>query len=359
MKKILIQVPSIRFSNNKLFNKDINNTIGPWLVLRERLKLLGYDLITADDHSLDDCAWIFYFDTLSFDGIYIPRGGIRAKIKSMFGIKTPRSWPTRPLYEEAIKAGLKDNMVLFLMEGKVVNPHNYSPAVWDKFRYIFTWDDDLVDGKKFIKWYPPFADKESPKILPSFKEKKLLTSVSANKWSNQPNELYSAKREMFQYFSDHYPNDFDLYGYLDIPKNRLEKIFPFLIKKYKTSRGEITDKIGMISKYKFTACYENMKNVNGYVSEKILDAFVARTVPIYWGAENINEYVDPEAFIDRRKFKNETELAKYLFSITEERYNEYLAAGERFLQSEKYQKFLPENLCKTIIDTLNITNQNG
>ena len=41
-----------------------------------------------------------------------------------------------------------------------------------------------------------------------------------------------------------------------------------------------------------------MRNVNGYVTEKIFDAFKAGCVPVYWGAENITKYVPAECFID-------------------------------------------------------------
>ena len=139
MKKILLQVPSIHFSKDRFFEAvGRNNLNEPWRILRDNLRSLGYDLTTADDNSLDGCAWIFYFDTLSFDGVYIQRGGIRAKIRALFGIKTPRLWPSRPLYQEAVNAGLQDKIVLILGEGKAVTPENYNPEIWDKFNYIFT-----------------------------------------------------------------------------------------------------------------------------------------------------------------------------------------------------------------------------
>jgi hypothetical protein len=351
MKKILLQPPSGHMANNRIFGPDVNNTSEPWRVLREQLRTLGYELATADDNPLDDCAWIFYFDTLGFDGTYIQRGGIKAKLRALFGLKTPRPWPIRPLYKEALGVGLQDKMILMLGEGKAVNPENYNPEVWEKFKYIFTWDDDLVDNKKFFKYYPPVPRKESPKNPPSFHEKKLLANMSCNKRSNHPNELYSERRKTIDYFDKRHPDDFDLYGYLDVPR---ERVWPWQIKKHKTNRGEAQDKIATLSRYKFTVCYENIARTNGYVSEKILDVLMARSVPIYWGAENIDQYVDPEAFIDRRKFKNNKELADFIFSVTEEEYDKYLVAGERYLQSEKFKKFLPENFAKTIIETLRL-----
>ena len=35
----------------------------------------------------------------------------------------------------------------------------------------------------------------------------------------------------------------------------------------------------------------------GYISEKLIDAFLCRTVPIYWGAPDIAEWFDPAGMI--------------------------------------------------------------
>ena len=76
----------------------------------------------------------------------------------------------------------------------------------------------------------------------------------------------------------------------------------------------------------------------GYITEKIFDCFFAGVVPIYWGAENITDYVPKEAFIDRRKFQTIKELCQYVDEITEERYEEYLKAADEFITSETFQK---------------------
>ncbi len=46
-----------------------------------------------------------------------------------------------------------------------------------------------------------------------------------------------------------------------------------------------------------------MKNKPGYITEKIWDSFKARSIPIYWGASNIEEYIPINTFIDFRKFE--------------------------------------------------------
>jgi len=45
------------------------------------------------------------------------------------------------------------------------------------------------------------------------------------------------------------------------------------------------NKIETISNYKFCICAENVE-YDGYVTEKIIDCFIAGTIPIYFGTSN-------------------------------------------------------------------------
>lgn len=56
-------------------------------------------------------------------------------------------------------------------------------------------------------------------------------------------------------------------------------------------------KIEMANKFKFTLALENSR-VNGYITEKITDAFTANTIPIYFGADDIKQEFDPKSFIN-------------------------------------------------------------
>ena len=44
----------------------------------------------------------------------------------------------------------------------------------------------------------------------------------------------------------------------------------------------LTIKLKIISNHKFNIAFEN-SSYPGYVTEKITDAFIANTIPIYWG----------------------------------------------------------------------------
>lgn len=59
----------------------------------------------------------------------------------------------------------------------------------------------------------------------------------------------------------------------------------------------VIDKIDFISKYKFNIAFEN-NSYNGYTTEKIVDAFIAGTVPIYFGNPLIHKEFNPKSFVN-------------------------------------------------------------
>ena len=55
--------------------------------------------------------------------------------------------------------------------------------------------------------------------------------------------------------------------------------------------------------YKFVIAFENSSAPN-YITEKIFQALLAGCIPIYWGADNIKQYINPDCFIHVNDFKN-------------------------------------------------------
>lgn len=60
--------------------------------------------------------------------------------------------------------------------------------------------------------------------------------------------------------------------------------------------GPVADKLSFQKGYKFSIAYEN-SSTPGYCTEKIVDAFAAGTVPIYWGDPLIKGEFNPESFL--------------------------------------------------------------
>lgn len=67
-------------------------------------------------------------------------------------------------------------------------------------------------------------------------------------------------------------------------------------------------------KSKFTLCFESTKN-EGFITEKITDAFYADTIPIYYGSSTIVDAFNPEAFLDYSSFENEKKLIDRIIEL--------------------------------------------
>jgi hypothetical protein len=61
--------------------------------------------------------------------------------------------------------------------------------------------------------------------------------------------------------------------------------------------GAVDDKIAFESRHKFSIACENSSHP-GYTTEKIVEAFAARTIPIYWGDPEIGRVFNPKAFVN-------------------------------------------------------------
>jgi hypothetical protein len=355
MKTILLHIPDL--DNNRVFVPNSFHFNDPFIYLREKLFSLGYDLKTSDNYSLSDCDHVIFFNAPVSE--LIPRRGIKNKLKkakSFFRRQTEKE-KTRDLYKECADSGFK-NFSLILWESKSIIPENFDKKTHEKFPVIFTWNKNLVDNKKFFRFFHPIARQLPAVPAIPFKKKKLLINISRNRYSNEPNELYSARRESIRYFEKKIPDGFDLYGFgWNKPVGRLQKTLPaLLVHHYRSYRGSVEEKAKIMPCYKFALCYENHVGDNGWVTEKIFDAMRLGTVPIYWGAANVAELVHPDAFVDRRQFKTNKELAEFIDNMSEAEYNKYIEAINIYLKSGEYSLFSAENFADIIIKTLKLQN---
>lgn len=78
----------------------------------------------------------------------------------------------------------------------------------------------------------------------------------------------------------------------------------------------INDKISFLNEYKFNLSMENSLS-KGYITEKIIDAFKAKTIPIYWGY--LDECINKESVIDISNFSSLDELVKYINYINSDK----------------------------------------
>lgn len=92
--------------------------------------------------------------------------------------------------------------------------------------------------------------------------------------------------------------------------------------------------------YMFSIVIENCREAE-YFSEKILDCFFCKTIPIYWGTADIGQYFDLQGII---VFEDVEELVNILSNITKERYDDMLEAVLNNYQTAKKFRCSQENL---------------
>lgn len=307
---------------------------GWFLPVKQSLKEQGIDIVTTD---LEEHSTLLKRDEW---GKYV------LKIQRLFGKDIKHIAPDKdlralvfynmPWFAQQLKLNKlpSDKLIMFMWEPPTVQPQLYKGRVKKLFHKIYTWDDDLVDNKQYFKFYYPVM---FPMLehLPSFEEKKLVTFISANKTSKHPNELYTERENVIKYFETLDSNDFEFYGLGWAPKG------------YKTYRGEIPNKLDVLKNYRFAFCYENIRDLNGYVTEKIFDCFAAGCVPIYWGASNIDHYIPKTCYIDRRDFCSNEEVYTFIKQMPKETYESYLTHIRQFLQSDQAKLFTMDQFVKT------------
>lgn len=249
-----------------------------------------------------------------------------------------------PLVEAAFRS--KKPRYLVLWENALVKPDNWLPQLHNLFEKIFTWDDTLVDNKRYFKINYAHLFPPRPGVAHT-SPRKLCTMISCNKTSGHPMSLYRERLRAVEWFEEHAPWDFDLYGMGWDQSQR------------SSYRGSIQSKRPMLASHRFAIAYENAKKQPGYITEKIFDCFFAGTVPIYWGAPNVAEHIPSTCYIDARGFEiingggiDYPALYRYMTEMPDARYLQYLDAAAAYLQSEQAQAFTAQRFVDTIINGL-------
>lgn len=249
---------------------------------------------------------------------------------------------------------------LLLSECEVIAPFNWEGSVHCQFRKVFTWRSDLIDNHQYI-WANSFCRGENLVSDVYFKEK-FCVLMNANKSADHPLELYSKREEAINWFEKNHPDEFDLYGFdWDRYKfktmpwrafNRIKFIGRLLAKKHQCYRGIAKEKMEIIKKHKFSICFENARDIPGYITEKIFDCFAVGCVPIYWGAPDITDYVPDNCFIDFRDFKNYADLYNFLKNMGDNDYFQYLKNIKNYMKSKAADRFSKEYFANTVVDAI-------
>jgi hypothetical protein len=249
--------------------------------------------------------------------------------------------------------------VLLLGEPIIVLPGQFHEAVWKEFDHIVTYYEAITSEEKNISYiltprlgwahYPVAIEKKDERDIayPLKDRQQAICMIAGHKQSMVEGELYSRRLDIARWFNKHSPLAFDVYG----PS-------PFPLPNY---RGALMDgssftkesKYQTLAKYKFSVAFENIyhpKYSRGYISEKMLDCFETRTVPIYLGCTNVEDYIPSSCFIDMRAFPTYQDLSKYLISMKETEYHQYIANIDTWVEAGNLRKYSWQGLYDSVVE---------
>lgn len=342
---LYIEPPTHHFRNDGLFNITLcrfggDQLLAPWVYLREFFTARGIDVHTGDLLPRDDA------DILK---VYVSVGNV----------ETYRTLSSRQ--DIVLSAFLA-------MECPIVDPSLYRdlPEVQRYFKRLLSWSDSSSLHQfvgvplrcETFRWPQSFESVHEE--IWNREDRDFLVMINANKlprvyWQ----ELYTERLRAVEYFSR--TNEIDLFGVgWDGPPYRVGQTWaPYLVQRARRAlehqwqrvrpnpvleaarrvyRGPALSKSETLGKYTFAVCFENMI-LKGWITEKIFDCFFAGTIPIYWGAPDIQEYVPPECFIDMRHFGGYEELHSYLRSFGEKEVQRYKENAREYLKSPQFRPF--------------------
>jgi hypothetical protein len=338
---------------NKLFEVESNpfagdNILAPFVAAHDQLTRLGLPVQTAD---------------------FLPdRPDGRRHIVISFGAPDRLVADSVRRYRALARRQDVTLSAFVALECPVVEPTMYAalPALRACFKRTLSWSDTAsllpfthvpVQVEHFC-WPQSFtAVHES---LWARADRKFLIMMNANKLPRlSVNELYTARLRAVQFF--HQYGEIDLYGRnWDRMPARVGKVRtpatlrrlvghawqmkqrvwpdPLYVAMASATRGAARSKSETLARYRFALCFEN-SILKGWMTEKLFDCFFAGTVPVYWGAPDVLDWVPAECFIDMRQFTDFADLRRFLHALTPGDEQRYRDAARAFLGSERFTPF--------------------
>lgn len=207
-------------------------------------------------------------------------------------------------------------LILYLWEPPLHDPLGNDPAYQKAFGKVFSLWSRYVDGNHVLQHFYVQPGLTMIRDVVDFDRKRFCAMIIGYKSGS---DLYVERFRAIEFFESLHEDVFDLYG-AGWPRR-------------KSYKGEVAHKKDILKNYRFSICYENSSQYEGYVTEKIFDCFVAGCVPVYWGAPDIEKYIPSDCFIDKRQFVSLGELYQFLATMKRDVYEKYLSNIRSFLSS--------------------------
>lgn len=163
--------------------------------------------------------------------------------------------------------------------------------------------------------------------------------VSTNHNRNEDGCLYSYRREAAKFLSKNLGSKFEVYGRGWAGENV-------------NFKGACNSKADILSRSVFNLCTENYSNVQGYVTEKLLESVFYGSIPVYYCEGHSTKKVPRDVFVNCAGV-NPEDLTQHLSDILVAERERLREAGREWLLSEAFRaRFDSRNQAKIFWDIL-------
>lgn len=167
-------------------------------------------------------------------------------------------------------------------------------------------------------------------------------------------ELYSWRRSVARHFAASNPADLTIFGEGWNGENVSWTRSCQLKSPCSAKRALGLDSKRLeLGNFRFVIAAENFRGNRGYISEKIFDALLGGSVPVYLGDDHIQDSVPPACFVDAREYSNLPALLSALRAMTKEEWEGKRQAGREFLSSEDFTLFAEDAFTRGMMDIVN------
>lgn len=193
---------------------------------------------------------------------------------------------------------------------------NVRPPVQDKsIDYFFSFDQDSFSGRNI---YLPLWYLNLNWIENEIAESRTGVTIRINDLLSPREKCDTPEKFACVFISNPHPYRFAVIE--ELSKYGVVDVFGKAVGRPIAHKGSVA------RDYKYMICLEN-DSFPGYVTEKLLDAYVCGTVPIYWGNLGHDSHINKECFINLSDFESIEIMGKW---ISDEKYESMV--GEPFLK---------------------------
>ena len=256
---------------------------------------------------------------------------------------------------------------LYAYEDPLVKPKHGNRKVLQKYRKVFTSNQQLIDHDRFIPLdfpnrlsvtcFTPIAERQHHCVL-----------MAANKALLQPHprNLHWMRLEAIRHMERHYAEQFTLWGpgwdkpavkpgVLGRAIKRLQKWKNRIITPpvyFPNWRGTVYDKAQVLNDAKLSIVIENVRGSPGYLTEKIFDSMISGCIPIFCGNEEAHKVIPPECMINIDNFPGVGAAIDFAMNLSDDELQRYQNHIRNFVNSPAVRRFDNEHFIKTIVDTI-------